>query len=415
MVLDLIVNIIIFITLYLALFWMLVLFNFETKGPRIKKYPSLTIFIPAYNEGKNIAKTIDSVKNADYPGILEILVIDDKSSDDTYEQAKKFKEVKVIKKKKNEGKPKALNQALQMCKTDLFAVLDADSTIARNALKNGVRYFYQNDAVGAVISKMRPENTDKNLVERIQVIEYMFVGLIRALSASLRLLHITPGVLSIYKTKALREIGGFDVKNVTEDFEAAVRLRKNNYLINYAHNSLTKTVTPSDFKTFLKQRVRWARGFIQTHVSHRDIFFNKKQGLFGMYEFPMNLVSPLVFFIAVFVLMINIVDFIYQSLYTLIVTPGVIDWLDFPGFRTMILSLDIGILLPIFMSLFLILTFIMLVFKFYDYKFFEKHKFKNIVTLFFYLMVYNYIYLYVWLKGLYKEIIREKYQWETKS
>lgn len=408
---------IIFVSLYFAIYWFLLLLNVEKKFKNIRNYPSVSLLIPAYNEENGIEKTIKSCLNTKYPGILEIIVINDASKDKTIKIAKKFEnKVIIIDKKINQGKAAAINDGLKKASGKIIGIVDADSEISSKAVKNCVSNFgiYDNQKVGAVISKMKPINENANILERIQLIEYMLVSLIRYFFSFSRLLHTTPGVLSMYDAKVLKEIGGFDPKNLTEDFEVAVRLRKQGYLIGYSYDSPVYTNTPSDFKTFLKQRIRWSRGFIQTHKKHKDIFFNRKYGLFGLYQFPMNIIGPVIFFLAIFTISYNIYRKLYEIIFKLIYTPDLFEIFKFDSLKDFILTLNPKIDLPIFISFLLVLLVYYSIIKFYDYNFFKKSFFKKIIAFIIYLMVYNYIYIYVWIVSIIKEIKTEKYDWGTK-
>lgn len=420
---DLIVSIlsqfVIIIGLYFTFFWVLIMFNREDRKIKKEKFYDISILIPAFNEQDGIEKTINSALNLKYKKKITIYIINDASTDNTLEIIKKYekKSVIIIDKKKNEGKASALNTGLKMITTPYFAVVDADSEMNENALKNSIIRFQRDDSekVGAVISKMKPENENGNVLERIQLIEYMMVGLIRSFSSSIRLLHITPGVLSIYNTKLVKKLGNFDEKNMTEDFELGVRIRKSGHLIEYVQNSEVYTTTPSNFKMFLKQRIRWSRGFIQTHKKHREVFFNKKYGLFGIYQFPMNIFGPILYFLAIFLISFKVYKQLYKFLFKLINTPDLINFFQFNSFYNFILGINSRIDLMLFINFILFLSFILGIIKFYDYNFFKKNTFKKILSFILYVMIYNYIYIYVWIVSITKEIRGEKYSWGTKK
>lgn len=410
---------ILFFGLYFSIFWFLVLLNSKfDKDIKIKNYPSVSILIPAYNEESGIEKTIKSCLNLKYKGKLEIIVINDCSTDDTLNIAEKYKDkIIVVDKKKNGGKAAAINSGLEYVKSDFIGVVDADSEVNYDSLQISMKYFFQKDSdkVGAVISKMKPENESNNILERVQLIEYMLVGLIRSLSASLRLLHLTPGVLSIYRTNVIRKLKGFDSNNLTEDFEIGVRVRKLGYMIEYAHRSTVFTTTPSSFKIFLKQRIRWSRGFIQTHKKHKDIFFNSKHGLFGMYQFPMNVLGPIVYFLAIYLISFKIYKELYEFAFKLFNAPDTIDWFYFDSLKDILLTVDPKIDFLILFSFLLLIMMIYGVIRFYEYNFFKKQSFKKIWALVIYIMIYNYIYIYVWIISVIREIRRESYDWGTKK
>lgn len=409
---------IIFFGLYMTIFWILVLINTKNKKNSSEiTYSPVSLIIPAYNEENGIEKTIKSALALNYPGEIEVIVVNDASKDNTFKVAKKYdKKIKIIDKKKNAGKAAAINSALKIAKGKFIGVVDADSKISKNSVKNIIKYFDSddNEKVGAVISKMKPDNESGNLLERIQLIEYMMVGLMRSLSSSIRLLHLTPGVLSMYNAKVLKKLGGFDQNNLTEDFEVGVRVRKAGYLVKYSYESPVYTTTPNRFDIFLKQRIRWSRGFIQTHKKHKNTFFNKKYGLFGLYQFPMNIAGPIIYFLTIFTISFNIYKQLYEFIFKLIYTPGVITWFEFDSLRDIILTLNPKIDLLILVSFILMLTLIYWVMKFYDYNFFKHHTLKKIWAFIVYVMVYNYIYIYVWIVSIIKESRGEKYNWGTK-
>lgn len=416
-VVSVMTQVIIIFTLYFSVFWILVLFNSYYYEPKKRiRYPSVTIIVAAYNEEKGIEKTVKSCLALNYPGQLEVIVVNDASKDKTINILRKYKDrIKIIDKKKNEGKSRALNDGVKVAKGELVGVVDADSTLAKSSLKNAVKHFYNEDSdkVGAVISKMRPSNTSKTL-ERLQELEYVMAGMIRYLTASLRLLHLTPGVLSLYRRDLVKEVGNFDPNVLTEDFEIAVRIRKMGYLVLFAHDSEVNTEIPDKLKPFLNQRIRWTRGYIQTHRKHKEVFFNKKFGFYGLYKFPMDIVGPLLFFSAVFTISYHVYKQIYEFLFKLIFTPGVISWFSFDSLSDFVLTFDPQIELLILVSIILSLSMIYGVLKFYRYPYFRQNTFKKLWYLFLYIMIYNYIYLVAWVISITKELRSERHVWGTK-
>ena len=126
-----------FIGLFVNIFFILTIFSDKKKHIIDPKFtPKISILIPAWNEGSNngerLTKTIDSVLNADYPkDKLEIIVINDGSTDDTLKIAESYllKGVKVFSNKKSMGKVIALNKGLKHSTGQFVASLDADSFI----------------------------------------------------------------------------------------------------------------------------------------------------------------------------------------------------------------------------------------------------------------------------------------------
>ena len=105
--------------------------------------------------------------------------------------------------------------------------------------------------------------------------------------ARIHTLVITPGVLSTYRTSVLREIGGFDAdrRNLTEDFEIALRLTERGYRILLKHKASAIPLFLQHF-THYRQRVRWYRGFIFNILKYRHMLFNSKYGMLGFFSSP---------------------------------------------------------------------------------------------------------------------------------
>jgi len=249
----------------------------------MKKFPSLSILIPAYNEEKTIADTIKKVKEMEYPKKFEIIVINDGSTDNTSEIAKKFKGVKVID-KTNGGKANALNLGLKYAKGKIIAVVDADSYPGKKSLINAVPFFKEKN-VAAVTTSIFVKNP-KNIIERLQRIEYIMIVWARKLLESIDSVYATPGVLSLYRKSALKKVGGFDEKNLTEDIEIAWRLIYNGYKIKMSLNSENETKVPNNMRDWWKQRLRWNVGGLQTSVKYLHTFMKKDFKSLGMFILP---------------------------------------------------------------------------------------------------------------------------------
>src|SRR3989344_5860927 len=321
-----------FFALVISIFWLQVMLLNEEKTKITTKFPSVSILIPAYNEGKTITKTIKSVLNLDYPkDKLEIIVINDSSTDNTANMVKKFKEVKLIyNKHRGAGKASALNTGLKYANGELFAVIDADSEIEKYSLKNLISYFEDNKT-GSVISSIKIRNP-KNIYHHIQRLEYILATFIRKLMSKIDTLHITPGVLSVYRTRLIKKLGGFDEKNITEDLEIALRLRANNYSVKMSPDSITYTRIPSDFKELWHQRIRWFRGFIYNNLKYKKMFMNKKYGAIGRFQLPLNVLT----FFTIVILFVFISYEVFTNLYESIFNPALLIYFTaYPLLRTL--------------------------------------------------------------------------------
>ncbi|MFH1425247.1 MAG: glycosyltransferase [archaeon] len=251
--------------------------------PKPSTKEKVTIVIPAYNEEEGMARTIESVLALDYPKEkLEIIVVDDASKDKTLEIAKKFEsnqhpKIKVYAKEKNGGKGSALNYGIAKVKSGIIVTMDADTFVNPDALKIMIGYFY-NDQIMCVspsIGIYQP----KNILQRIQQIEYYMGVFLRKSFATMNAIHITPGAFSAYRKEFFKKHGDFDTNNLTEDLELALRIQSNDYIIENAPEAAVFTIGPTKFKELLYQRRRWYVGLMRNLWAYRKLFSPKKGAL----------------------------------------------------------------------------------------------------------------------------------------
>ena len=119
------------------------------KPPKEKKFSSISIIIPAHNEGRYIKECIESCLRADFDGKKEIIVVDDGSIDDTKKIAESFGDrIKFIS-KKHTGKSDSINTALRLSSGEVIAVVDGDSYIRKDALPYVVDEIERKNVVAA--------------------------------------------------------------------------------------------------------------------------------------------------------------------------------------------------------------------------------------------------------------------------
>ena len=274
------------ISLYIILFWLIVYIEdgFNDDNKDIKSYPVVSVVIPAYNEEETIAKTVDSVLNLDYPkDKLEIIVINDGSKDKTAEIVKTYSNVTLIN-QENSGKGVALNKGLDIAKGEFFVCLDADSMVKEDALKKMLPHF-ENSDIAAVLPLMKIIKP-KTWIQKVQWCEYLINFFYKKLMGILDCIHVAPGPFSVYRKSIIKELGGFDKNNLTEDLEISLRLQKYHYKILQVLNAEVFTTAPDNFKDFYKQRNRWYKGTLLNIWNYRFMIFNPEYGDFGMLQLP---------------------------------------------------------------------------------------------------------------------------------
>ncbi len=290
-----IVNVLLWITyilsLYFAVFWFLVLLEkgVAQKRKRIKQFPKVTIAIPAWNEEENIEATIKSALSLNYPKEkLEIIAVDHGSSDNTFKKMQRYKdEIKILKmvRKKGERKGAPMNVATG----DIFVCLDADSIPERNALMKMVPYF-EEEAVGCVLPLMKVAEP-KTFWQKVQRSEYIVNMFYKRIMTNLNAVHVAPGPFSAFRTDALRKVGGYDAKNLTEDLEVTYKLQKSHYKIIQLLDVEVFTKAPKNFMALYKQRNRWFKGALLNTLKYKKLVLNKNYGDFGMIQLPTVIIS----------------------------------------------------------------------------------------------------------------------------
>ena len=271
----------------------------KDKGRMPGKFPSVTIVVPAWNEGQTITGTVESLLALDYPkNRLDIFIVDDGSTDDTLLYAKKFEtnpQIRIFS-KPNGGKFTALNLGIKECKSDLIGCLDADSFVDKDALKEIIPYF-DNPEVMAVTPSVQIHKPS-NILQKLQATEYMIGEFTRKVFSRLNGLYVTPGPFSIYRHKIFEVIGEFVHGYQTEDMEMAMRLQANSMKIENSHTAYVYTVSPATPRALYKQRVRWVSGFLKNaFFEYRFMFLSRKYGNLGFLVLPFAFVS---IFIALF-------------------------------------------------------------------------------------------------------------------
>lgn len=246
----------------------------------------ISVLIPAFNEERVLGKTLKSILASNFKN-FEVVVIDDGSTDKTLTVARKFQKdprVKVFH-KPNGGKFSALNFGLEKITSSVYVALDADTQITKEAIGNLVRFFSQRQ-IAAVAGNVRVGNR-KSLLGILQSIEYtMNLNLERNGYSLINSVLVVPGALGAWRTKAVKEVGGYSGSTLTEDAELTIRLLKKGYKVVYDKDSIAYTEAPKGTDELAKQRIRWTFGVLQTFFHHKNLMFNPHRGFLGLIVLP---------------------------------------------------------------------------------------------------------------------------------
>ena len=315
---DSIMWVIYFLSLYFAVFWILVLLaGKERRKVKYSEWPYISVVVPAYNEQMHIAECLESILNLDYPREkLQLIAVNDGSTDDTLKEMMRFKDkATVIDLKENKGtKAVPLNVGLKHATGEFVACLDSDSIVADDALKKMLEAF-TDENVGAVTPALKVHKPDK-MIEKLQWFEYLFAIFLRKLQALIDCIYVTPGPFTLYRRSVLVEAGDFDEDNITEDMEMALRLQTMHYRIENVEDADVYASSPKTLWKLYQQRRRWYEGLLINAAKYKRLLFNAEYGDFGILM-PLNVLS-------VFVLMVSTALFTYYS-----IQPFIEDFINF--------------------------------------------------------------------------------------
>ena len=254
--------------------------------------PRVAIVVPCFNESRTVGGTVTSLLALDYPKeLLEILIVDDGSTDDTLAVVQQFKtdtRVRIFT-KENGGKHTAMNLGLANTDAEFVGCLDADSSVAPDALRQIVSVF-NDDRVAAVTPCILVRDPD-TMLQHMQNVEYRLSIFNRFILAAIGSAFITPGPFSFFRAAVVRQLGGWRYAHSTEDMEMALRMQQDGWLIANAPAAIVHTSTPRTLRALFKQRVRWTYGWLRNAVDYRGMFANGKYGNLSIIVLPSAIFS----------------------------------------------------------------------------------------------------------------------------
>lgn len=292
-----------FMTLYLEVFFLVTFLEERegleksTRGGKLSYYPSTTIIVPVWNEEKTVSATVHSLLRLRYPkNKIKIIIVDDGSTDRTWEIIQKFADNPRITllKKINGGKHTAVNFAIEKADTELIGCLDADSFTEKDALTEIARAFNEDREIMAV-TPMLIVHEPKTILQKMQKTEYYAGAFLRRMLSPLDGIFVTPGPFSIFRKEVFDKIGLYKRAHNTEDMEFALRMQSHHMRIRNVHTAHVHTTTPGTLYTLYRQRLRWTYGIMKNTLDYRFMLFRREYGLLGMVVLPLSFMGVFVF------------------------------------------------------------------------------------------------------------------------
>lgn len=226
----------------------------------------LTVLVPAYNEGTTLADTLRSLQ-AQTLLPEKVLVIDDCSTDNTAEIARSFG-VTVLRPPQNTGsKAGAQNFAMSFVKTEFTMAIDADTTLAPNAIELLMQAL-DNPKIAAACGLVLPRFV-RTVWERGRYIEYLFAfSFYKPIQDYYERPLISSGCFSVYRTDILRANGCWRTRTMAEDMDLTWSFYAAHQGVRFIPEAVCYPVEPHNYAFMSKQLRRWSHGFIQNVVVH---------------------------------------------------------------------------------------------------------------------------------------------------
>jgi cellulose synthase/poly-beta-1,6-N-acetylglucosamine synthase-like glycosyltransferase/peptidoglycan/xylan/chitin deacetylase (PgdA/CDA1 family)/spore germination protein YaaH len=249
---------------------------------------SATVIVPAHNESKVIAATLDSLVRQEGIRDLEIIVVDDGSNDGTAATARAFAathfQVRVIE-QRNAGKASALNRGLDLARHEVVVMLDADTQFEPSTVAKLLSGF-GNPRTGAVSGQVRVGNP-RTALTRWQELEYLFgFNLERRACDTLQGIMVVPGAVGAWRKAAITAVGGVPENTLAEDTDLTLAIQRAGWQVRHHPRAVAWTEAPENVRDLFKQRFRWTFGTMQALWKHRSLWWSRDHPGLGFFSVP---------------------------------------------------------------------------------------------------------------------------------
>lgn len=310
----------------------------------IEELPVYSILLPLYKENKVFYDLIEAIKSLDYPtSLLDVKLLIEEDDIETLEILNKislpnFFEIIKIPISYPRTKPKACNYGLQFARGKYVTIYDAEDKPEADQLKKVVAKFSEvSEKVVCLQARLNFYNREENYITKSFSVEYslLFDYMMQGLKKSGMPIPLG-GTSNHFIKEKLLELGAWDAFNVTEDADLGIRLHHYGYETELL-DSVTYEEAPVSMHSWIIQRARWIKGHILTSLVHlKESVKLRKEEIFGIMLclYLPNLIYillPIYFLLSCFIIDIQELDVIWR------------------------INLFLGILLPIFYTILIIL------------------------------------------------------------
>jgi len=278
----------------------------ELRASDVSALPTYTILIPLYREAEVIAGLVEALERLDYPpDKLDVQLLLEEDDKETIAAARALQlpgQIRpvMVPDSQPKTKPKACNYGLYTCDSDLLVIYDAEDRPEPDQLKKAALVFNKvADDVACLQAKLNYYNQRQNLLTRWFTGEYSvwFDLFLPGLTASGALIPLG-GTSNHFRVQPLKDLGGWDPFNVTEDCDLGVRLHKHGWRTAML-DSTTWEEANAELFSWIRQRSRWVKGYLQTYLVHmrRPLKLLRELGASAFFSFQMTIGGSLACFL----------------------------------------------------------------------------------------------------------------------
>lgn len=285
--------------------------------------PPISILVAAYNEEATMEHTLEFISRQSYPADVEVVVIDDGSTDGTAQKARDYIEsydgpyaIRLEQLEHNQGKAAALNRGMDVCAHEVLVTIDADTVLYGDALINLVTNLVAGpEKTAAVAGTILVRNSRKSIVTKMQEWDYFLgIAVIKRVQSLFQGTLVAQGAFSAYYKTPVSDVGGW-AHLVGEDIVLTWALREKGYRVAYAENAFAFTNTPETYGAFFRQRKRWSRGLIEAFKRHPKVITKVQMNSIFIW---MNLLFPYTDLVYLFVFVPGIIAALFFEYYAIV-------------------------------------------------------------------------------------------------
>ncbi|WP_179348077.1 glycosyltransferase [Winogradskyella pacifica] len=253
-----------------------------------KELPTITVIVPAYNEGKQVWDTLMSLDNSNYPKEkIQIISIDDGSKDDTWDwmldaKTKLGDRLEIYQQPENQGKRHALYRGFNLGTGEIYVTVDSDSIVTEDTLRNLVSPFVKDENCGAVAGNIRVLNNKKAMLPKMLDVSFVLsFEFVRSAESNLNSVLCTPGALAAYKSTAVHEclpqwinqtfMG--QPSDIGEDRAMTNMILKQGKHVLFQKNAVAFTNVPEEYMGLYKMFIRWGRSNVRENLEMAKYVF----------------------------------------------------------------------------------------------------------------------------------------------